>query len=230
MIMLARPQIFRRDQSKINSNEDFKKILRYNNYKEDEISKGNPVYAFSSRYDLSETSFTCNGGYDSKFISIKEIVEKKNVVHIILGPTNNQVPTFSWSNTTCNSKNPDKYYHEGVVETFNFSWLDYKFQLLNDEENIINNTNIDNNINITNNTNIAYNTHEIDGNNNTEVFQTFSINRKKKGLSGGAIAGIVLSCGFVVILMVIIFLMNKNKPTKNVLQNTIGINTNAVHS
>ena len=224
----ARAQIFRRDQSKINSNEDFKNILRYNNYKEDEISRGHPGYSISSRYDLSETDYICAGGYDSKFISIKEILEKKNVAHIILGSTNNQLPTFSWANTTCNSQNPDKFYHEGVVETFNFTWLDYKFQLLNDEENIINNTNITNNTNIINNTNITYNTDEIDDKNNNEAFQTFSINRKKKGLSGGAIAGIVLSCSFVVILAAIIFLMNKNKPTKNVLENTIGINTNVV--
>ena len=51
-------------------------------------------------------------------------------MHIISGPTNERQPTFSWSNTTCENSSVGRYYHEGLPETWNFPWIDYKFQLL----------------------------------------------------------------------------------------------------
>ena len=71
----------------------------------------------------------CYGAIDVKFVSVKEITEGKNIVHIISGPTNDKQPTFSWKNTTCDQSNPMRWYHEDVVDTWNFPWIDYQVQL-----------------------------------------------------------------------------------------------------
>ena len=127
-----RPKIFRREQTNVNSLEDFKKIMRYNHYYEDEISKKNAAWSIASRYDLNTNGVgrnLCYGAVDVKFISVKELKEGKNIIHIISGPTNDNLPTFSWDNTTCAENNPDRWYHEDVVNTWNFPWIDYELQL-----------------------------------------------------------------------------------------------------
>ena len=127
-----RPIIFRKYHSNINSLEDYKKMLRYNNYEEDECSKKDAAKTIASRYDLNTKGVGkpyCYGAIDVKFISVKELKEGKNIVHIISGPTNDQQPTFSWKNTTCYENNPDRWYHEDVVETWDFPWIDYEVQL-----------------------------------------------------------------------------------------------------
>ena len=130
-----RPQIFRREQTNVNSLEDFKKMLRYNNYQEDECSQKNAAWTIASRYDLNINGVgrpLCYGAIDVKFISAKEIMEGKNIVHIISGPTNDKQPTFSWTNTTCHVSNPIRWYHEDVVDTWNFPWIDYEVQLFDE--------------------------------------------------------------------------------------------------
>ena len=127
-----RPVIFRREQTNVNSLEDFKKIMRYNHYQEDECSKKNAAWTIASRYDLNVNGVgrpLCYGAIDVKFVSVKEITEGKNIVHIISGPSNDNQPTFSWSNTTCHESNPIRWYHEDVVDTWNFPWIDYELIL-----------------------------------------------------------------------------------------------------
>ena len=71
-----RPRIFRREHNKINSLEDFKKIMRYNHYEEDECSQKNAAWTIASRYDLNINGVgrpLCYGAIDVKFISVKEI-------------------------------------------------------------------------------------------------------------------------------------------------------------
>ena len=127
-----RPKIFRREHSKVNSLEDFKKIMRYNHYEEDECSQKNAAWTIASRYDLNVNGVgrpLCYGAIDVKFVSVKEILEGKNIIHIISGPSNDNQPTFSWKNTTCDVNNPTRWYHEDVIETWNFPWIDYEVQL-----------------------------------------------------------------------------------------------------
>ena len=127
-----RPVIFRREQTNVNSLEDFKKMMRYNHYQEDECSQKNAAWTIASRYDLNVNGVgrpLCYGAIDVKFVSVKEITEGKNIVHIISGPTNDDQPTFSWSNTTCHESNPIRWFHEDVVDTWNFPWIDYEVQL-----------------------------------------------------------------------------------------------------
>ena len=127
-----RPKIFRRDHSNIDSLDDFKKMLRYNNYEKDDCSKKNAAWTIASRYDLNTNGVGkeyCYGAIDVKFASVKELMEGKNIIHIISGPSNDQQPTFSWKNTTCYKSNPVRWFHEDVIETWDFPWIDYEIQL-----------------------------------------------------------------------------------------------------
>ena len=127
-----RAKIFRREQTNVNSLEEYKKMMRYNHYYEDESSKNNAAWTIASRYDLNTNGVGknyCYGAIDVKFVSVKELMEGKNIIHIISGPTNDNLPTFSWDNTTCFENNPDRWYHEDVLNTWNFPWINYDIQL-----------------------------------------------------------------------------------------------------
>ena len=49
-----RGKIMKRDAPKVQSLDGMKKFIRYNDFKNDEYSDGNPGYAISSRLDLTE--------------------------------------------------------------------------------------------------------------------------------------------------------------------------------
>ena len=104
--------------------------MRYNDFKNDIESNNEPSLTIACRYDLRYEleRQACYGATDVKFASVKELSEGKNNMYIISGPTNLQQPTFSWSNSTCENHDIGRYYHEGIVDTWNFNWIDYKFQ------------------------------------------------------------------------------------------------------
>ena len=120
----SRALIFKRDQSNIKSNKDFENMMRYNDYKNDNLSYDDPSLTIACRSDLVYEG--CFGAIDVKYISVKEIKEGKRKVHIISGPTNLQQPTFSWKNTTCDKKSPEQWYHDGIVEIWNFPGIEYE--------------------------------------------------------------------------------------------------------
>ena len=181
----SRAKIFKRDQSKIKSNEDFEKLMRYNNYQEDEFSFNMPHLTIASRSDLS---LMCFGAIDVKYISVKELLlEKKNIVHIISGPSNDQQTTFSWSNTTCDSLSKDLWKHDGIVDTWNFPWIEYQVQLMKEYNNNNNESN--------NNSDSNNNNDEADGHQRNK-------NDKKKILI------IVFSCiGSIIVIILIVVLI-----------------------
>ena len=121
----SRAQIFKRDQNKINSNYDFERMLRYNDFQNDNLSFNASDLTIAARYDLNNKS-SCYGTIDAKYVSTKELFEGKSLIHIISGPTNDQQPTFSWANTTCKSSETK---FEGLIEIWNKDWVDYKTQL-----------------------------------------------------------------------------------------------------
>ena len=77
--------------------DDFKHILRYNDYKNDNLSYGDPFLSIACREDLAEDNFKCIGAIDVKFVSVKQLLEGKIIAHFISGQTNEKQPTFSWS-------------------------------------------------------------------------------------------------------------------------------------
>lgn len=109
--------------------------MKYNDERAENIS----LLTIAPRMDLNLMIPICSGAIDVKFIFVKEILKDKNIIHIISRPTNDDQPTFSWKNTTYNFIMP-MLEHEGVNDYWNFSWIDYKIQLIKDS-----NTNKNNN-------------------------------------------------------------------------------------
>ena len=132
----SRAKIFKRDQESIKSLEDFKKMMRYNNYKEDNLSSSDPTQTIACRADLIDGQFkNCFGAIDSKIISVKEVLNNQLIQHIISGPTNDQQETFSWENTTCGDNIAYKLKRDGVNIVWNYSWVDYEIQLIEKNNN-----------------------------------------------------------------------------------------------
>ena len=129
----ARANIFRRDNGKVSDMESFKKMLRYNDYVNDVLSNGNPSSTIASRRDLliKEGSIrACFGAIDVKAASINEIKGKQNKkIHIIAGPTNENVETFEWSTSTCMSEDSVRWSHYGHVDKYDFGWVEYNTEL-----------------------------------------------------------------------------------------------------
>lgn len=125
----SRAQIYKRDQKNIKSNNDFGRMLRYNNFKNDNLSFNKAYLTIAARYDLDNNKNYCYGAIDVKYVSVKELFEGKSLVHIISGPSNDQLPTFSWSNATCKPYNSIDYGYEGLIDVWNKDWVAYKTQL-----------------------------------------------------------------------------------------------------
>lgn len=128
----VRANIFRRDQANVNSIEDYKKIIRYNDYENDPLSKGDPSKALASRYDLrKEGKSQCFGNVDAKFVSVKETKGKKErVIYMVNGPSDDTQPPFDWNTTECKQAKGWKPF--GQVNTYNFKWVEYKTALFKD--------------------------------------------------------------------------------------------------
>ena len=122
----ARANIFRRDQGKVNCEENFKKLIRQNDYKNDSLSLGKPSYAIASRVDLDKQ---CMGAYDSKTSSVKHAIGKYKKVNIIIGPTNEQVATFKWEESVV-CKNDPRF---GLPEKYDFNWYEYQSEFYDEE-------------------------------------------------------------------------------------------------
>ena len=127
----VRAKIFRREQYTVNSIETYKELIRYNNYKEDEFSLGNPSYSIAARYDLNEKPTNCYGATDAKFASVNEIKTKgKKKVHIIGGPTTSHgLKPYKWSEAKCKNAHPIRFKIIGQVDEYNFDWIDYELTL-----------------------------------------------------------------------------------------------------
>jgi hypothetical protein len=118
----VRAQIFKREQVKINSLNDLKKLMRCNDYKNDPLSKNDPDLAISSREDLDENKHTCEGALDAKITSYTEILQNKKI-HIISGPTTDIQPPFRPKETVCNKKGELKFY--GLAEIYDYPWIEF---------------------------------------------------------------------------------------------------------
>lgn len=117
--MAPRAEIFRRDAGTVTDMDSFKAIMRYNDYKKDPYSHGNPGDAICSRFDLEPENPQPFGCYDTKVTCADWIPDMHS--QAINGPTRSHgIPAFSWSeqasfNTTA---------HFGVPQTMDFDFLD----------------------------------------------------------------------------------------------------------
>ena len=125
----ARANIFRRDQYKVNDINSYYKLLRYNDFKNDPLSKGDPGNVIAYRGDL-DTSHSCFGATDLKFSSVNDIKNGgKRKVYLINGPTKEQQEVFDWSNTTCVQSNPVRFKIYGQVNRYDFDVVEYNVEL-----------------------------------------------------------------------------------------------------
>ena len=110
-----RAEIFKRDAPAVETLEDMKHIMRYNDYLNDPLSRGNPAYAICSRVDLAEGSnkhaFGCIDGKVTFSAWLRE-----GRAAIVSSPTHETLAPFSWNEF------PTEL-HPGQPELFNFSWV-----------------------------------------------------------------------------------------------------------
>lgn len=119
----ARANIFRRDQSKVNSLEAYKKLLRYNKFQTDPLSKGKPNLSIACRGDFSSNP-ECSGATDAKVASIHDVKGKTDKkISMISGPTADNQEPFDATKATCAEK--PKYVFEGLQKKFNYGWTEY---------------------------------------------------------------------------------------------------------
>jgi len=115
-----RANIFRRDQSKVNTLDDMKNIMRYNDYKNDPLSLGDACNSISARCDLNPENgpmtHSAFGGYDCKVTDNNLI--KNMTTHALSGPTSETLPPFSWNNWATVT-------HVGQPAVFNFPFVPF---------------------------------------------------------------------------------------------------------
>ncbi|XP_046840907.1 putative phospholipase B-like 2 [Xenia sp. Carnegie-2017] len=131
--LAPRAQIFRRDQGKVVDLESMMKMMRYNDFKNDPLSKCNctPPYsaenAISARSDLNPASGVYpigslghrrHGGTDAKITSYE--LFKNFTVYAVSGPTYDQQPVFKWSTSGWKRPlgHPDKWDFDPVMITW----------------------------------------------------------------------------------------------------------------
>ena len=122
----ARFYIFERDVPRIKNFDDFKAFMRYNNWKRDIYSNGDPGQQIMSRYDqrpkygnplLPPRLF---GGLDSKCLKLKEAVWKLKF-HAFASPTfdeKNGIPVFEFPD--------DENYYKGLPKRWEFDWITFE--------------------------------------------------------------------------------------------------------
>ncbi|XP_068416740.1 phospholipase B-like 1 isoform X2 [Eschrichtius robustus] len=116
--LASRAKIFRRDQGKVTDMESMKYIMRYNNYKNDTYSKGDPCNTICCREDLNSLNPRPGGCYDTKVADI--YLASKYTAYAISGPTvQGGLPVFHWSRF-------NKTLHEGMPEAYNFDFITMK--------------------------------------------------------------------------------------------------------
>jgi len=120
---LARDKIFTRNQSSVTDITDMFKLMRYNNFKHDPLSKGDPSKAIASRYDLSPIYPMLYGATDAK-VTDCSLREKFEMI-AECGPTHDDVKPFRWRDFS--SRDVD---HRGMPEVFNFKPILVKWKSL----------------------------------------------------------------------------------------------------
>jgi hypothetical protein len=115
----SRAEVFRRDQGTVRTEEDFKRLLRYNDFKVDPIAKGQPCRLLACRSDLDPKSPDAFGAIDAKVTSSAHV--RRQEVVAISGPTaEHGLPAFDWREVPEFLKEKP---HVGQPERFDFDWV-----------------------------------------------------------------------------------------------------------
>eukprot|EP00882_Tetradesmus_deserticola_P007826 GHRQ01008238.1.p1 GENE.GHRQ01008238.1~~GHRQ01008238.1.p1 ORF type:complete len:602 (+),score=264.47 GHRQ01008238.1:263-1807(+) len=107
-----RANIFRRDQGNVQSLDDLKHLMRYNDFQNDALSNGQPVASVCSRGDLAKKGAIPKGCYDTKVSSYSMALAMES--EVVGGPTAQGQPEFEWGD------NWDGFAHRGMPDRYNF--------------------------------------------------------------------------------------------------------------
>lgn len=119
----ARYNLFYREVPRIKTFEQFQDFMRYNNWKRDVYSNGDPGQQIMARYDLRpgiKPHFPAKlfGGLDSKCLKLSEASKGTRMkFHARASPTHdekNGIPVFQF---------PSDLPHDGLPDVWNFSWI-----------------------------------------------------------------------------------------------------------
>ncbi|RWS09729.1 putative phospholipase B-like 2 isoform X1 [Dinothrombium tinctorium] len=125
----ARARIFRRDNDKVTDMQSFLKLMRYNNFKNDPLSRCNctPPYsaklAIAARDDLNDPNgiypipslgFGAEGAIDAKLTNAELAASFEMIA--VSGPTFDNLPPFQWSTSLLK----DLVKHEGQPDLWTF--------------------------------------------------------------------------------------------------------------
>ncbi|KAF1326373.1 Peptidyl-prolyl cis-trans isomerase, partial [Globisporangium splendens] len=125
----TRAKIFQRDAPQVQSLDDLKRIMRYNNWREDPLSSHHASHAVASRYDLEEDPqwFALDGAIDAKVTSWSRLRgqqsedggngQRQLICEAVSGPTSDQNPVFEWTDKMA-ALSP----HFGQPKRFNFTF------------------------------------------------------------------------------------------------------------
>jgi len=112
----SRAKIFARDGPKVQTWEDMKTIMQYNEFQTDPYSSGNACNTIVARCDLNVQDPDAFGGLDAKIANSAMISEVLTLA--ISGPTHqNQVP-FTWDSPIWQNVS-----HLGQPTLWNFDWV-----------------------------------------------------------------------------------------------------------
>eukprot|EP00743_Colponemidia_sp_Colp-15_P001105 GILK01001216.1.p1 GENE.GILK01001216.1~~GILK01001216.1.p1 ORF type:complete len:615 (-),score=92.05 GILK01001216.1:69-1868(-) len=125
-----RAQLFAREQATIFNTEDMKRVIRLNRFMVDPLAKGNPTWAIASRADLKGINKTVThagkkhasafGAIDGKVTSFKSQMLEGGVVHVVSGPTADDLPPFEWTDEWRKVSA-----HYGHPAKFDFDWVSF---------------------------------------------------------------------------------------------------------
>lgn len=118
--LVERAQIFRRDQTLIESDEDMQRVMRYNRYQTDPIAHRDPCSQLACRADLdpSPKLQKAFGAIDAKYTSLAHVRAGRTV--IVSGPTHDDQPVFDWQLAPQLAAAAS---HVGHPQRFAFGWL-----------------------------------------------------------------------------------------------------------
>uniref|UniRef100_A0A674BTI8 Phospholipase B-like n=1 Tax=Salmo trutta TaxID=8032 RepID=A0A674BTI8_SALTR len=108
--LCPRAKIFRQYQAEVKDLDSLKHIMRYNGYRKDSYSKGDPCKSICCRNDLREKYPSPGGCYDTKVTDFHMAQEFR--AEAVNGPTTQgDLPPFSWEdfNSTAHQGLPDHY-------------------------------------------------------------------------------------------------------------------------
>jgi len=122
--MYCRATIFRHRQAMVHNIEDFRSLLRYNDYLNDPLAVNDPMCAISSRADLYNANPSLGlmfGGIDTKVTSYSMKTRNgPSASWIQSGPTHQGLQPFTW--------NIYNFTVAGQPATFDFDWVFFSNQ------------------------------------------------------------------------------------------------------